>query len=205
MTTPPAHQPPQGQQPQQPQQPHGYPQQQPYGQGRQTPYGQGPQLPYGQPPRPPIAPTGSGSSAIARLLSAVAGVVLSLLLILLGAGMSGAAYFRLSRFDMRPEALVPIIAFGLGAVLVAFLLAMSIRLSSAGAYAGAAVLFVIGLLALLTPRLAFRISVTLGRAFRGGDVFVVSGMPILLAALLAGAGVAASMIRRQRRTPVSRS
>lgn len=178
------------------------PQQQP----PQQPRGQMPQQPaYGQTPRPPGGPASTGSSPNSRLLSAAAGLVLTLLLIAFGSGMSGAAYYRMARMDMRPSAMIPIIGFGLGAVLVAFLLAMIIRLSSAGAYVGAAVLFVIGLLALLTPRLAFQFTVTLGRAFGGGDIFVISGMPIILAALLAGAGVAASMIRRQRRTPVSRS
>lgn len=152
--------------------------------------------PYVPPPAPGSAPITPSTNA--HLLSGVGGVFLAGLMLLVGSGAAGQAMLRMRTYDLSFATTLPLVLFGLAAVVIATLLGLTIKLSSVGAYISGAVMLLIGLVGFVSPRALFTLSGMIRNILRGTDIFILSGAPILMGAVLIGAGLAGTLIRRSR-------
>lgn len=153
---------------------------------------------YGSPHVPAAAP---GSAPVtpsinAHLVSGVGGVFLSGLMLMVGSGAAGQAMQRMRTFDLSLAATLPLVLYGLAAVVIATLLGVTIKLSSIGAYISGAVLLLIGLVGLVSPTVLFGLTSLMRSFLIGTDLFILSGAPVMMGAVLIGAGLAGTLIRR---------
>lgn len=153
---------------------------------------------YGSPYVPPSSP---GSAPItpsinAHLVSGVGGVILAVLMVMVGSGASGSAMRRMQTYDLSFSATLPVVLYGLAAVVIAALLGLTIKLSSIGAYISGAIMLLIGLLAFASPSVLFTLTSALRSILIATDIFILSGAPIMMGAVLIGAGLAGTLIRR---------
>ena len=163
-----------------------------------TPPSQPPEIPsYGAPYVAPTPSPASGeASPQARVLSGIAGGVLAVLLLGVGSTASAYAMRRVQRLELDITTTGPMLLLGLISVIIAACLGMTIKFSSLGAYVGGGLLLLIGVIGVLDPTLMYRLSSMLRGITMGMDILLWSGAPILIGAVLIGAGLGGSMIRR---------